>query len=154
MIPLIEILQYLVPDCQCMVWENDYKRIIWNDKRPMPTEEEIEEARPKVEEELIAKQVAIYLKILDDSMHDYIDSHYKSTWREYLQLVYADPDSSVARKSAAKAAGTWVKSIVEGYYKGLILRVMAGETLKPDDTNWALHFDATDPHITLFTLPE
>lgn len=46
--PLIEVLQYLVPDCKCLVWEDNYDKIVWNDDRPIPTKAEVEAAIPTV----------------------------------------------------------------------------------------------------------
>ncbi len=151
-VQIIKVLQHLVPGCACCVWENDIDRIVWNDARPQPSKTEIEAAIPAVEAAQAMTEVAAYLQSLDDSMHAYINSRYSPSWQSYLQMVYADPESSAIKKAAAKAAGNWVKSIVEGYYKNLVLRVLAGETLTPKDTDWSAHFDATDPGVTLVNL--
>ncbi len=39
---ITQCILFLIPDAKFVCWENDYKRIIWNSERPMPTLQELE----------------------------------------------------------------------------------------------------------------
>lgn len=94
---------------------------------------------------------ALYL--IEQSMHDYIDSRYNPKWQAYLQMIYVDPECSEERKAAAKSAGDWIKSIVEGHYKSLVIKYLSQEPITSEDLDWPTLFDPTDPQINLMNLP-
>lgn len=64
-IDVMQVLQFLVPGCQCAVWENDFNKVVWNDPRPMPTAKEYEAgvAAFQVEQEKIDANAVILAKI-------------------------------------------------------------------------------------------
>jgi hypothetical protein len=152
-INLLTVLQYLVPNARCMVWENDYGKTVWEDARPMPTREEVDAAIPAVEELENAKAVQQAIMALETAMHTYIRAHYGQEWQAYLTSAYMAPDCSVERKDACAAAWGWVTSVVN-HYKGLILKIANAEELSPEEQDWPTLFDASDPGVSLLTLPD
>jgi hypothetical protein len=135
-----EAIQYLVPGAQYLIWEDG--RIVWNDKRPMPSEKEIEDARPMVEGLVQVNTQRSQLADLETTMYAYIESRYSTAWRMYLLGVYAHPKCSEERKAAIESVLAWIESVVQHY--------SAAEA----ETDWAAMFDASDPGVTLLSFPE
>lgn len=117
------------------------------------TDEQLERVFPGHLADKEAQLIKAKLSELEKSMHDYIEAHYNTQWKIYLLSAHAAPGCSASRKKAIESAWAWGESVVE-YYSTLAAKLVGGASLPADKTDWAAHFDASDPGLTLLNLPK
>jgi len=148
-----EIIEYLLPDAQFSISNDDAKTIIWNDKRRKPDAIEMAAVQPAVSQAIEAKKVDKAIETLEKQMHDYLELRYSTNIKLFLLGLYVYPKCSTEKRMKIEELWSWMEGVVS-YYFTLKTKIKKGQTVTEEECDFSKLFDSTDPLLTIESLPE
>jgi hypothetical protein len=151
-----EILEFILPGCQYMIVGNDINKIVWNDKRPQPTKEEILAAIPEVEKSLEEKRREKYSSEIRESANSFIKKYFDIDLQFNMMVIYLQYLDKKITGINTKDDETPIKNIKEiwnwmaeinSYGNGIKEKAKNGKTLSPDEIDFEKLFGKKRPKI-------